>query len=91
MITSEQIRSARAALRWSAVDLAGRAGVGVQTVKRFELGTGIPPSRSATLDRVRRALEDAGIEFIGSPDAGPGIRIHRRDRKPGPGTDAGAA
>jgi transcriptional regulator with XRE-family HTH domain len=90
MITSEQIRSARAALRWSAAELAGRAGVGVQTIKRFELGIGVPPSRSATLDRVRRALEDAGIEFIGSPEAGPGIRIHRRDGQAGAAAGRGA-
>jgi transcriptional regulator with XRE-family HTH domain len=48
MISREKNRFARAALRWSGADLASRAGVGVQTVKRFELGTGIPHSRSAT-------------------------------------------
>jgi transcriptional regulator with XRE-family HTH domain len=75
MITAAQIRSARAALRWSVSELAERAGVGLQTVKRFEAAEGIPPSRSSTLLDVRRALESAGIEFIGTPEQNPGIRI----------------
>jgi len=78
MITGAQIRSARAALRWSAAELSVRAGVGLQTIKRFEAADGVPPSRSSTLLDVRRALEAAGVEFIGSPDDGPGIRVKRR-------------
>lgn len=58
--------------------LAGKAKVGVATIKRFEQIDGIPPSRSSTLMDVRRALEAAGIEFIGAPDNAPGIRIHAR-------------
>jgi ribosome-binding protein aMBF1 (putative translation factor) len=77
MITAAQIRSARAALRWSAAELSARAGVGLQTIKRFEAADGIPPSRSSTLLGVRRALEAAGIEFIGTPDDSPGIRVKR--------------
>jgi hypothetical protein len=75
MITAAQIRSARAALRWSAAELSARAGVGLQTIKRFEAADGVPPSRSATLLDVRRALEAAGIEFIGTPEDSPGIRV----------------
>ncbi len=75
MITGSQIRAARAALRISAVELAAKAGVGEQTIKRFESVEGIPPSRSSTLIEVRKTLEAAGIEFIGTPDDRPGIRI----------------
>jgi transcriptional regulator with XRE-family HTH domain len=75
MITSAQIRAARGALRWSAQDLADRAGVGIQTVKRFELAPGVPRSRRRTLDKVRLTLEAAGIEFVGTPEDGPGIRL----------------
>jgi transcriptional regulator with XRE-family HTH domain len=78
MITAAQIRSARAALRWSAAELATRAGVGLQTIKRFEAADGVPPSRSSTLLDVRTALEAAGIEFIGTPDHNPGIRVKSR-------------
>jgi len=77
MITGIQIRSARSALRLSIAELAELAGVGVQTIMRFENADGIPPSRSATLDDVQRALEAAGIEFIGTPDDAPGIRLRR--------------
>jgi hypothetical protein len=59
----------------SSAELARLAGVGQQTIKRFELVDGIPPSRSATLVAVQTALEDAGVEFVGSVEDAPGIRI----------------
>jgi transcriptional regulator with XRE-family HTH domain len=75
LICGTQIRSARAALRWTVARLADEAGVGVQTVIRLEAADGVPPSRSSTLVDVQRAFEAAGIEFIGAPDDGPGIRL----------------
>ncbi|MFZ3008392.1 MAG: hypothetical protein WA047_19680 [Phenylobacterium sp.] len=48
---------------------------------RLEQHDGVPPSRSSTLMDIRAALEAAGIEFVGNPDDGPGIRL----RKPLPG------
>lgn len=75
VLTGAQIRSARSALKWSAQDLADKAGVAVKTIMRFEAADGIPPSRSATLLDVKAALEAAGIEFIGSPTDRPGIRF----------------
>ena len=77
MITGIQIRAARAALRLSITELADLAGVGVQTIMRFENAAGIPPSRSSTLADVKKALEFAGIEFIGTHDDAPGIRLRR--------------
>jgi DNA-binding transcriptional regulator YiaG len=77
MITGVQIRAARFALRLSAQELAKRAKVSLPTIQRFEQVDGVPPSRSSTLIDVRRALEAAGIEFIGTPDDSPGIRIKR--------------
>ena len=76
-VNSAQIRAARAMLRWSAEELARRADVGIQTVKRFELSSGVPPNRSSTLEKVIGTLEAAGIEFIGSPKDRPGIRLRR--------------
>ena len=75
VITGAQIRASRAVLRWSAEVLASRAHVGVQTVKRLEAADGVPSGRSTTLQEVQSALEAAGIEFIGTPTDGPGIRI----------------
>lgn len=76
MLTSEQIRGARAAIGWSAQQLAVRAEVAEKTVLRIEAQNGVPNSNSKTLNRIKQALEAAGIEFIGSPDHAPGIRIH---------------
>ena len=78
MITGEQIRAARAALRLTAADLADLATVGIQTVKRFEAADGVPAGRTSSLTAIKSALERAGIEFVGTPDDRPGIRISTR-------------
>jgi len=82
MITGVQIRSARSALRWSVQELADRAGISIQTIKRFEANNGVPRSRSATLIDIKDAFEAAGVEFVGSPNDRPGIRI-KLDRESG--------
>ncbi len=78
MLTSAQIRSARAALGWSAQDLAEKSGVVRRTIASIEAQAGVPGANSSTLHKIQTALEAAGIEFIGSPDDAPGIRIHLR-------------
>ena len=75
MLTGAQIRSARAALGWSAQDLADKAGITTKTIMRLESVDGIPQSRTGTLLEIKAALEAAGIEFIGSPNDRPGIRF----------------
>jgi hypothetical protein len=55
--------------------LAERSGVSLPTIHRFEAVDGVPPSRSSTLLDVKAALEAAGIEFIGTAEEGPGIRL----------------
>ena len=77
-ITSEQIRAARSVLCWSTTELAERSGVGLATLKRYEAASGVPKSRKGILSVLRKTFESAGIEFIGTPDDAPGIRIHRR-------------
>ena len=77
MLTGLQIRAARAALGWSATRLAKAAGVAMKTIARLEQVDGLPPSRSWTLLEVQKAFEGAGIEFIGTPDDGPGIRVRK--------------
>ena len=57
--------------------LARRAKLGVQTIKRLEHFDGLPPGRTTTLQNIRATFEAAGIEFIGAPDDGPGIRFRR--------------
>ena len=75
MITGIQIRAARGALGWSAEDLAQRSGVVRRTIIRIEATDGVPQGRVSTLMDIKAALEAAGIEFIGSPDDRPGIRV----------------
>ena len=75
MISSAQIRAARALLRWSAVELAEISGVGVATIRRLELVDGVPSSNARTLDALQKALEASGIEFVGTPDDAPGVRL----------------
>jgi len=78
MITGQQIRSARSALKWSADILAEAAGVNPKTIRRIESADGVPDSTIKTISNIQAALEAAGIEFIGTPDDAPGIRIHKR-------------
>lgn len=75
MITSEQIRAARQLIRMTADDLAKASGVGVATIRRFELMRGVPSGNARLLDSIQKALEKAGVEFIGSPDDRPGVRL----------------
>ena len=84
MITGQQIRSARAALSWSAQTLAELSGVSLRTLMRIEQTDGVPASRASTLMEIQRAFEAAGIEFIGSPDDRPGIRFLRPAAKSPP-------
>ena len=65
---------ARAALKWSREDLAKKSGVAAVTIKGFELLGA--DSKFSTLNKLQRALEAAGVEFIDeghkSDDGGPG-------------------
>ena len=77
LITSDQIRAARALLRWTADDLANAANIGIATVRRFESSDGVPSGQVRILGALKLALESAGVEFIGTPEEGPGVRLVR--------------
>jgi transcriptional regulator with XRE-family HTH domain len=79
MITSAQCRAARGLLSWSQQNLADRAGVGIMTIHQFEK-EGTQPRR-ATLEVVKRAFENAGVEFIDENGGGPGVRLKRAKRE----------
>ncbi len=74
MITSDQIRAARALLRWSGKDLAERSGIGFSTLMKMESDPGVPNSNFKTFDALKKAFEDAGVEFTGTPDSQAGVR-----------------
>ena len=73
--TGPQLRAARNGLGWSIEYLSECSNVSVRTIIRYEDAEGVPPNRSGTLAALIATLEIAGIEFIGTPDDGPGIRI----------------
>lgn len=76
MLTGSQIRAGRGALSWSLADLAAASSVSLSTVRRAEATAAIPNVTRANLEALKRTMEAAGIEFIGTPDDAPGIRIH---------------
>jgi len=62
-------------LRWTAQDLADAAGVGVTTIRRLDVMDGVPIVNIKTLLALKAALESAGVEFVGTPDDRPGVRL----------------
>jgi len=80
-LTSEQIRAARALIRWRAEDLARASEVGVATIRRAELAEGVTAMTTANDTAVRHALEAAGVEFIDENGGGPGVRLRKRQRR----------
>jgi transcriptional regulator with XRE-family HTH domain len=63
MITGEQIKAGRALLRWTAKELSDRSGVSVPTIQRIEATRGEPSAMYDTIERVRGAMETAGLRF----------------------------
>lgn len=78
MVTGNQIRLGRFALRWSIQELSDRTGVSIRTLKRIEADDSVPSASANTLLQLQTALESAGIEFIGTVDEGPGIRLWKK-------------
>jgi len=74
-LVGAQIRAARALLRWSADDLARRAMVGINTVRRAEISETETSLTAANEAAIRRAFESAGVEFIPENGHGPGVRL----------------
>ena len=76
MITGSQVRAAKALLKWSGDTLAKNAGVAISTIRRIEADDGVLANASVkTLDSIKKALEEGGVEFIGTPDQQPGVRL----------------
>ena len=74
MITSGQIKAARALLGLTVAEMAKKAGIGFTTMVRLESADGIPSGNVKTLNAVKTSIEAAGLEFIGSPESGAGVR-----------------
>ena len=90
MITSFQMRAARALLGIDQKTLAELAGVSLPTIQRMEGSTGNVRGVVETLMKVVDAFDRAGVELIGehtrSESGGRGVRL----REPGPPRRIGA-
>ena len=64
MMTSDQVRAARALLHLEQGELAHTAAVSIVTIRRLEAAGSSARVSASTVADVRRALEQAGAEFI---------------------------
>ena len=67
---------------WEQHQLAVYAGVAISTIRRLEGLKGPIGAHFETIEKIRRAFEGAGIEFMGNPS--PGVRLRRTENKEGP-------
>ena len=74
-VTYQQIKMARAALGWSIQELSEKSLVSVRTIKRIESENGLDTATPANIRLIISTLEAAGIEFVGAPSEGPGVRL----------------
>jgi len=81
LITTAQIKAARALLGWSQADLASKSGVSEPTIARLEAVDGELGGREGTVEKIRTAVERAGVEFIDENGGGPGVRLRKRQQK----------
>ena len=79
MISSGQIKAARALLGWKGRDLADKSGVGITTLRRYEAQDGIPNANKFVIKAIKTCLEEEGIIFSGDPLTDPGVKLRKSD------------
>ncbi len=81
MISSAQLRAARALLNMDRKTLAELSGVSLPTIQRMESAEDVVGGTVETLVKVVNALENAGVELIAentpSRATGRGVRLNR--------------
>ena len=77
-VTSMQIRVARASLGWSLEQLGERCDVSARTIRRIESENGLESATPANIHLILTTLEAAGVEFVGEPGEGPGVRLWQK-------------
>ena len=78
MLTSEQVRAARALLRMEQAELAAQSGISLPTIKRLETQPGTLAAHAPTATAIQRALEKAGVIFVEENGEGPGVRLRKQ-------------
>jgi len=79
MITSEQMRAARALLRWEQKDLAKASKVSLPSIKRLEGLEGPLAAQERTIDAIIAAFGKAGLEFIDGDE--PGVKLKAKGKR----------
>ncbi len=77
LLTSEQLRAARAILRLEQKGLSEASTVSLATIKRLESIPGQLNANRPTIAALQRALESAGVEFIDENGGGAGVRLRK--------------
>ena len=82
MITSGQMRAARAMLAIDQRELAALSGLSLPTIQRMEASEGVVRGNVDSLMKLVGALQAAGVELIAedavSSQGGRGVRLSRR-------------
>jgi transcriptional regulator with XRE-family HTH domain len=81
LVTTREIKAARALLGWSQADLAAHSSVSEPTVARLESVDGELGGREETADKIVTAIQKAGVEFIDENGGGPGVRLRKGRQK----------
>jgi transcriptional regulator with XRE-family HTH domain len=77
LLTAEQLRAARALLRWDQSTIAEKAGVSIETIKRLERLDGtLLTTKVGTLNAIMKAFRSAGVEFTNGDE--PGVKLKKR-------------
>ena len=79
-VSIRQLKAARTLVGWSQEELASAANVSLPTIKRLEAAEGWLGGRQTTGQKIRAALEKAGIQFIDENGGGPGVRLRKHQR-----------
>lgn len=78
-ITAEQLRAARALLKMEQRALAQQANVNIQTLKRYEGGSGVLSGNYQYIEALIAVLTAAGVQFLenGQVASGPGVALRK--------------
>jgi transcriptional regulator with XRE-family HTH domain len=79
-VSIRQLKAARNLIGWSQEKLASAAGISLPTIKRLEAAEGMLGGRETTAQKIRIALEKAGVEFIDENGGGAGVRLRKEPR-----------
>ena len=75
MITSGQMKAARALVGLTQMDLANSSGVSIATIRRMEASPGLLGGTADNVWKIQRALESAGVIFVEEEGEPVGVKL----------------